>query len=188
MDVACERGVSSWLSALPLHSHGFNLHKRMFRDSLCIRYGWRPPDLPGTCVCGGSFTVTHALSCPYSGYLIHRHNDLRNLTATLLRESCTNVTIEPHLQPLTGEHLDYRTANREDNARLDVAADGFWGISGQRAFFDVRVFNPMAPSLSNLTLHACYTLNEQEKKRLYDQRVSGCGVRFIFSVDLFNCW
>ena len=95
----------------------------------------------------------------------------RNLTATLLREICTNVTIEPHLQPLTGEHLDYRTANREDNARLDVAADGFWRISGQRAFFYVRVSNPMAPSLSNLTLHACYTRNEQEKKRLYDQRV-----------------
>ena len=118
MDVACERGASSWLSALPLHSHGFDLHKGMFRDALCIRYGWRPPDLPGTCVCGSSFTVTHALSCPYGGYPIRRHNDLRNLTATLLREICTNVTIEPHLQPLTGEHLDYRTANREDNAGL----------------------------------------------------------------------
>ena len=58
-------------------------------------------------------------------------------------EICANVTIEPHLQPLTGEHLDYRTTNREDNARLDVAADGFWRISGQRAFFDVQVFNPM---------------------------------------------
>ena len=123
--------------------------------------GWRPPDLPGTCVCGRSFTVTHALSCPYGGYPIHRHNDLRNLTHPT--EICTNVTIEPHLQPLTCEHLDYR---REDNARLDVAADGFWGISGQRAFFDVWVFNPVAPSLSNLTLHACYTQNEQEKKRL----------------------
>ena len=143
----------------------------MFQDALCIRYGWRPPDLPGTCVCGSSFTVTHALSCPYGGYPIPRHNDLFSLTDTLLREICTDVTIEPHLQPLTGEHLDYRTANREDNARLDVAADEFWGISGQRRFFDVRVFNPMTASLSNLTLHACYTRNEQEKKRLCDQRV-----------------
>ena len=102
---------------------------------------------------------------------IRHHNDLCNLTATLLREICTNVTIEPHLQSLTGEHLDYWTANREDNAKLDEAAHGFWGISGQSAFFDVRVFNPMAPSLSNLTLHACYSRNEQKKKRLYDQRV-----------------
>ena len=111
-----------------LHSHGFDLHKGMFWDTLCIRYGWRPPDLPETCVCWSSFTVTHALSCPYGGYPIRHHNYLHNLTTTLLREICTNVTIEPHLQPLTGEHLDYRIANREDNARLDVAADGFWGI------------------------------------------------------------
>ena len=141
------------------------------QDALCIRYGWRPPDLPGTSVCGGSFTVTHALSCPYGGYLIRRHNDLRNLTTTLLREMV--------------KHLDYRTANGEDNARLDVAADGFWGISGQRAFFDVRVFNPMAPSLNNLTLHEWYTRNVQEKKRLYDQRVQdvefGSFSPFVFS-------
>ena len=83
---------------------------------------------------GALFTVTHTLSCPYGGYSIRHHNDLHNLTATLLREICTNVTIEPHLQPLTGEHLDYRTANRDDNGRLDVAADGFWGSQDREHF------------------------------------------------------
>ena len=33
-----------------------------------------------------------------------------------------------------------------DGARLDIVADGFWGGSRQRAFFDVRVFNPFAQS------------------------------------------
>ena len=47
----------------------------------------------------------------------------------------------------------------------------FGGSQDREHFFDVRVFSPMAFSLSNLTLHACYTQNEQEKKRLYDQRV-----------------
>ena len=114
-----------------------HIHASTQEDVLgCLVYPpWlETPDLPGICVCGSSFTVTHALSCLYGGYPIRRHNDLRNLAVTLVREICTNVTIEPHLQPLTGENLDYRTANREDNARLDVAADEFLGISRQSIF------------------------------------------------------
>ena len=34
MDVASERGASVWLSALPIIEHGFDLHKRSFRDAL----------------------------------------------------------------------------------------------------------------------------------------------------------
>ena len=41
----------------------------------------------------------------------------------------------------------------------------------QRAFFDIRVFNPLAPSYSTIPLAQCYTRNEQEKRRAYDQRV-----------------
>ena len=75
-----------------------------------------------------------------------RHNEVRNITATLLSEVCHNVSIEPHLQPLTGEILSHYTANTEDNARLDVTACGFWRGRFEKAFFDVRVFNPSARS------------------------------------------
>ena len=34
------------------------------------------------------------------------------------------------------------TANRDSGARLDNVADGFWGPSRERSYFDVRVFNP----------------------------------------------
>ena len=50
-----------------------------------------------------------------------------DLTANLLSEVCNNVVIEPRFQPLSGETLQYKTANRDDNARLDIAANGFWG-------------------------------------------------------------
>ena len=33
------------------------------------------------CVCGDSFNLQHALSCPKGGIVITRHNKLRNLTA-----------------------------------------------------------------------------------------------------------
>uniref|UniRef100_A0A1X7TJG1 Uncharacterized protein n=1 Tax=Amphimedon queenslandica TaxID=400682 RepID=A0A1X7TJG1_AMPQE len=48
-EVSCEKGASTWLSALPLKEYGFDLHKEEFRDALCLRYGWRPSGLPLTC-------------------------------------------------------------------------------------------------------------------------------------------
>ncbi len=43
----------------------------------------------------------------------------------------------------SGETLSYATSNSQDGARLDIAANGFWGGRYERTFFDVRVFNPM---------------------------------------------
>ena len=57
------------------------------------------------------------------------------------------VQIEPQLQPLTGESLQ-RHANTESEARLDVAARGFWQ-EHEMAIFDIRVFNPFAKSYLN---------------------------------------
>ena len=62
-------------------------------------------------------------------------------------------------------------ANREDGARLDVVARDFWGRNRQRAFFDVRVFNPFARSYLRTPLSKCYHLHEQEKRWAYDERV-----------------
>ena len=67
MELASEKGASSWLTALPITEHGFILHKGAFRDALCLRYNWQPTHLPKSCVCGHSFTVDHALSCPTEG-------------------------------------------------------------------------------------------------------------------------
>ena len=63
-----ESGSSSWLTALPLSEHGFALHKGAFRDALCLRYGWRPPLLLSSYVCGKQFTIEHASGCPCGGF------------------------------------------------------------------------------------------------------------------------
>ena len=74
------------------------------------------------------------------------NNEVRDIAAQLLSEVCTEVRIEPKLQPLSGEKIHLASANREDNARLDISANGFWGGQQERSMFDVRVFNPYAPS------------------------------------------
>ena len=170
LDLAAEKGASSWLSAIPLKRHGFCLHKTAFRDGICLRYGWQPKSLPTLCACGKDFTVTHAMSCPCGGYPSIRHNEVRDLTASLLREVCTDVVVEPQLQPLADEVLMGRTCNRKDEARLDVSARGFWGERFGRAFCDVRLFCPFAPTNAS-SIEAAYKRHEAEKRRAYRQRV-----------------
>lgn len=171
LDTASEKGASNWLTALPLEEHDFVLSKSDFRDALHIRYGWYPAFLPSTCTCGKSFTVDHALSCPHGGYLGLRHNEVRDLLANLLQETCHNVMVEPHLNPLEGEQFP-RSANTSADARLDFCGNGFWGGSKYScAYFDVRVFHPHAQSYLNTALEKCYRDQEQGKRRQYERRV-----------------
>ena len=110
-ELASEKGASSWFTALPIANHGFCLQKRAFCNALCLRYNWSPPLPPSSCVCCSSFQVDHALSCQHGGFPSIRHNELRDLTAHLLTEVCSNVGVEPALQPLESERMDYRSAN-----------------------------------------------------------------------------
>ena len=82
----------------PLQEHGFALHKSAFHDAVALRYGWSPQRTPAHCACGTSFSVEHALSCPKGGLPSIRHNEIRDLTATLLTEVCSQVAVEPELQ------------------------------------------------------------------------------------------
>ena len=43
----------------------------------------------------------------------------------------------------------------------------------ERTYFDVCVFNPLAPSHCQYNLSTCYTKQENLKKRAYEQRVIG---------------
>ena len=176
-DINQEPGASSWISSLPLEDEGYVLNKQLFWDLIHIRYGWELTRLPENCVCGVKFGLQHALSCKKGGFVTIRHSQVRNITAnfrnitaTLLNEICNDVQIEPQLQSLSGEHFYVKTANKHENARLVISARGFW-CSGQKALFDVRVFNPIASRYRNAPLSKCYTINENEKKKQYNERV-----------------
>ena len=93
--------------------------------------------------------------------LSNNHNEVRDLFSEMLQEVCYDVQREPILQPLTGEIL---TSTTDDETRLDITANGFWGGRFQRTFYDVRIFNPNSKSYRSTSVTSCYKRQEMEKR------------------------
>ena len=149
-----------------------------------IRYGLPLKRLPSHCGCSKVYTVQHALSCKKGGFVTLRHNELRDNIGEMLQEVTNDVRIEPILQPLTGEEQSIG-GNVSVEARTDTSARGFW-CRGQRAFFDVIIFDPNAQRHENKTLKRWYELNEHEKNRDNSSRISnvkqGSFTLLVFSI------
>ena len=122
---AQEVGASNWLTTLPLRAKGFSLNKQEFNDALALRYGWPVDGLPNLCVCGTTFSSDHAMVCKKGGFICMRHDEVRDLTAEMLKEVCRDVSVEPPLLPLNGEVFSHQTANTSNDARVDICAGGF---------------------------------------------------------------
>ena len=95
-----------------------------------------------------------------------RHNS--DLEATFLKEVCKDVRIEPELLPIGNVELG--GANTAEKARLDVSAVSIWSPM-ERTFVNVRVMHPNSPSYRDKKIEQVYIQQEQEKKRIYNQRV-----------------
>ena len=163
LDASMENGASIWLTVLPIKEYGFALDKQSFWDSVYIRYNIPLPRLPTPCVCGASFNIEHALSCSKGGFIINRHNEIRNTTAEFLSKICSDVAIESLLQPLNGEKFERKSTLTTNEARVDVTARSFW-IKEQMAYSDVRIFNPLAKCHRNLSLQAAHKKTKTRKK------------------------
>ena len=85
--------------------------------------------------------------CHKGGLPTLQHNEVRDLTAALLAETCKGVSVEPPLQALDDEEFNFRSSNCDDEARLDIKVSDFWS-KGRDAFFDVSFFLPNCPILS----------------------------------------
>lgn len=183
LDTTSEAGASSWLNAIPLKQYGFYLDKQSFRDSLLLRYGIPLKRLPQKCV---PFNEVHALNCSRGGFVMIRHNEVRDLTAELLSEVCNDVSIEPPLTWLTGEAFSSKSTTTDEEARCDVAVRGFW-VRGSKAYLDVRVFNPLAKSYTKQTLSATYNSIEKQKKGKYNERIINVE-HGTFTPLVFSCF
>ena len=74
---------------------------------------------------------------------------------------CNYVKIEAPLSPLSGESfIREKAGNIQDSARVNLITRGLW-TAGQKAFFDVRVFNRLAKRYCKQNLEKCYEINEE---------------------------
>ena len=168
LDHMSRAGASSWLSARLLKESDLHLSKSDFRDLIRLRYLLPLENMPRTCVCGKDYTITHALTCATGGFIIKRHNDVRDYLAHVLNEVCADVSIEPHLVQVTEDETT--STNREDAARLDIAARDFWRPN-QRAFFDIRAFNANAQLNISRNIEETLSHHERKKARQYGDRI-----------------
>ena len=52
METLYQKGVSNWLTNLPIKEHGYELTKEEFWDAIISRYNWPLDRIPSQCICG----------------------------------------------------------------------------------------------------------------------------------------
>ena len=73
------------MSATPIQGTHFEMSFDKFRDSIALRHGHVPVDLPSHCDADNeTFDVTHTLNCARGGLVYARHNELHDLNFSLL--------------------------------------------------------------------------------------------------------
>ena len=97
-----------------------------------------------------------------------RHDRIRDLEASMLKDVCQDVRVEPELLPVQNAPPD--STNMAKQARLDVSAVGIWSPM-ERTFLDVRILHPNCPSYQGKSVKKLYEEHEKQKKRSYNQRV-----------------
>lgn len=172
LDFGRQKGASTLITALPLKRYGLTLQaKRDFRDYLLLKFAKPVPGLNVMCACGQKYSVDHSQVCKKGGFIHMRHDEPAQLFGFLCTKVFKDVELEPHLEPLSGESFELKSAKTEDGARSDVRVRGFWR-KGQSAFFDFRIFYPFARSYLGSSPNAQFTSHSKAKKREYEQRIN----------------
>ena len=115
-----DKGASSWLTAVPLVDHGLVLTEQEFRDSLRLKYNMPLSRLTKQeCL----WWEVCRLPCPITQKGKVRGAEARWCTM-VVGKVCTNVEVEPQLQPLDNERFNLRSAVTSPEARLDLKAGG----------------------------------------------------------------
>ena len=67
------------------------------------------------------------MSCKKGGFVTLRHNEVRDIVATLLSDVSKDVKLEPSLLTLNGDKQTMRKTGKTNNElRLDICARSFW--------------------------------------------------------------
>ena len=82
-----------------------------------------------------------------------------DVTNNLLSQVCSNVQVEPQLQPVSGETLSHCTSNADEQARLDISAKGFWHL----LMLDCSILWPKV-----ILINLCLVAAAKMKMRAYE--------------------
>ena len=106
----------------------------------------------------------------------------------MLQQLCNDVATEPPLiNGRTGERLNIRSANIDDEARLGIRARSFW-MRGEQEFFDVRIFNPF---VSTHLQPVSKKFLCQQRKREETKVQPSCyrnGERLFYTISNVSIW
>ena len=77
--------------------------------------------MPGKCTYGQKYDLNHAMNCKRGGFVVMRHNNVKDFEANLPKTIQSDAEIESALQKIYNERIDKRTG---DEARPDIRARG----------------------------------------------------------------
>ena len=123
--------------------------------------------MPGQCPCDPYYNINYAMNSKKGGFVIMRHNIVRDFRATLLKKTINDFEIKPKLQKIDNQRLKRLTG---DNARLDIRAHGV-GRQIQNPTSDICLTNTYAHSQKYLPVNAILKKHEKEKKRVHNSRI-----------------
>ena len=139
--LASWKSASNWLNVLPLTK----VASRWTRRKLETAHTWdselSSESYLNFAPCSYGFKIAHALLCPEGGYTHYRHNGIKDTIAEIMGVVCEYVEIESLLQLWQGESFDNNWAPREEEAGLDIKANGRWGHRFTRCFLEMKIFN-----------------------------------------------
>ena len=185
MDISTLTEVSNWLAVLPITEFGFEISKQQFSNLIGLRYGCENVQSTNICPRGRKFDIQQNMSPKKGSFTYIQLNDLRDLTVNMMSEVGKDTEIEPILTSLSGKQLQGRTSNNSNEARADIKIRGFWKLE-QQGFFVLSVFDPNTRRY-NKSLQQCYVMNEQEKKRAFNERIlqidHGTFKPLVFSIN-----
>ena len=188
------RKTGCWLTVMPSIDYGTYLSRLEFQDSVRLRFGLLPLDLPK--LCDGCprkvfFDSQHAQSCSKGGLIIGRHNDVCQEWGALcaLATTPSSVSDEPIIPQIHDNEGAARTSNKTNlptpELRGDVAVYSFWS-RGVTALFDVRVTDTDCKSNIADDPSKVLSRQEKEKKKKHSKACNDAHLHFtplVFSVD-----